>query len=298
MLRKLLVIGLLGALAAATAGAADTALVPAKLSAAQIVEKNVAARGGLQAWRAVQTITMEGRMGAGGNQRAALPAPIPGQIGRKGGARSLPSRSAEETMLPFVMELKRPRKMRMEIRFKGLKAVQAYDGASGWKLRPFLNRAEAEPFTEDELKLAAMQQEIDGPLVDYAAKGTHVELDGAEKLEGRDTYRLKLTMSGGRVTHVWIDAENFLEAKVEGQPRKLDGLVHPVEVYYRDYRAVSGLQIPFLLETRVLPAEVAGHKIQGAVPAEKIVIEKVAINPRLDDALFSRAGITPVMREP
>jgi hypothetical protein len=30
----------------------------AKLSAADMVEKNVAARGGLQAWRAVQTISM------------------------------------------------------------------------------------------------------------------------------------------------------------------------------------------------------------------------------------------------
>jgi len=32
----------------------------AKLSAAAIVEKNVAARGGLQAWRAVQTMSMQG----------------------------------------------------------------------------------------------------------------------------------------------------------------------------------------------------------------------------------------------
>ncbi len=33
----------------------------AKLSAAAIVEKNVAARGGLQAWRGVQTMLMQGR---------------------------------------------------------------------------------------------------------------------------------------------------------------------------------------------------------------------------------------------
>src|SRR5256885_11503101 len=29
----------------------------------------------------------------------------------------------------------------------------------------------------------------------------------------------------------------------EGRPRRLDGVYHPVEVYYRDYRPVSGLQI-------------------------------------------------------
>ena len=36
-----------------------------KLTATQIVDKNVAARGGLQAWRAVQTMTWKGKMDAG-----------------------------------------------------------------------------------------------------------------------------------------------------------------------------------------------------------------------------------------
>ena len=39
--------------------------VPASLTAAQIVEKNVSAKGGLQAWRAVQTMSFSGKMDAG-----------------------------------------------------------------------------------------------------------------------------------------------------------------------------------------------------------------------------------------
>jgi hypothetical protein len=39
---------------------------------------------------------------------------------------------------------------------------------------------------------------------------------------------------------------------MEGQPR-LEGTYHPVEVDFRDYRAVNGLQIPFVLKTKVLP---------------------------------------------
>ena len=38
-----------------------------------------------------------------------------------------------------------------------------------------------------------------------------------EKVEGRDTYKLKLTMKNGAALHVWIDAETFPEAKIEGQ---------------------------------------------------------------------------------
>lgn len=294
MFRKSLVLCVSLALAAVLAPAADNAPSGAHLSATQIVEKNVTARGGLSAWHAVHAISMEGKMAAGGNQRSTLPTPVPGQVGRKGTARILPERPAEEAMLPFLMELKRPRKMRMELQFNGKTAVQAYDGVNGWKLKPFLNRNEVEPYTADELKMAAMQQELDGPLVDYALKGTKIELVGTEKVEDRDTYKLKLTLSNGRITQVWIDTGTFLEAKIEGQPRLLDGVVHPVEVYYRDYRAVSGLQIPYLLETKVLPADQAGRKIQSAsIPVEKIAIDKVVINPKLDDSLFSRSGIGP-----
>ena len=46
--------------------AADSKPTHADLTAAQIVEKHVAARGGLQAWRAVQAMSWTGRLDAGG----------------------------------------------------------------------------------------------------------------------------------------------------------------------------------------------------------------------------------------
>jgi hypothetical protein len=149
MFRKSLVICISLAFAVSLAVAANTPASQAKLSAGEIADKNVSARGGLQAWRAVQTMSWEGMMGVGGNQRATLPPAVPG--GRRGQqAMPLPSRPAEEVQLPFVMELKRPRKMRMELQFNGQTAIQVFDGANGWKLRPYLNRRVVEPYTPDE----------------------------------------------------------------------------------------------------------------------------------------------------
>ena len=51
--------------------AADSKLAPANMSVAQIVDKHVAARGGAQAWHAVQTLTMTGKMDAGSGDSAA-----------------------------------------------------------------------------------------------------------------------------------------------------------------------------------------------------------------------------------
>ena len=257
----------------------------AKLTAVQIADRNVAARGGLEKWRAVQTIRMSGKLEAGGNSRPALPMPTRTE------SKAMPAaRPAQQILLPFVMEEKRPRKMRVEVQFNGQAAIQVFDGTNGWKLRPFLNRREVEPYTQDEMKAVAMQAELDGPLVDYAAKGTTLELVGMEKVDDHDTYKLKMTMKNGIQTNVWIDATTFLETKVEGSPRMLDGKMHPVEIYYRDFRLVDGLQIPFVLETQVLNPQATGL-MPRTTASEQILLEKVEVNSPLNDALFSRADL-------
>ncbi len=293
MLRTLSVSCMSLALAASFAVAADNAPAKARLSAAQIVDKYIAASGGLQAWRAVQTLSLAGKLGVGGNQRASLHVPTSDPV-PNGATPIVSHRRVEEVQLPFLMELKRPRKLRFELQFNGQTAVQVYDGVNGWKLKPFLNRNEVEPYTAEEMKIASLKSDLDGPLMDYAAKGNRVESDGEEKVEGRDTYKLKLTLKNGQVAHVWIDAQSFLETKTEGTPRRLDGVEHPVETYFRDYRAVEGLQIPFVLETKVLPVAKNALGLRDTlVPVEKITIEKVEVNPRLEESQFSKPVVGP-----
>ena len=259
------------ALASPLALTAQAALTAAKLTAAEIVDRNIAARGGLTKWRAVQTLSWSGKMDAGGNNQRYVK--IPGMP-----PKPASKDPAAQVQLPFVMEMMRPRKSRLEIEFNGQTALQVYDGTQGWKVRPFLNRHDVEPFTADELKVAADQADLDGELVDHAAKGTKVELEGVEQVEGHDAYKLKLTLKNSQILHEWIDAKSFLEVKLEGTPRRLDGKYHPVSIFMRDYRAVNGLQIPHLIETSV----------QGVQRTEKIQIEKVVVNPRLDELRFSK----------
>jgi hypothetical protein len=288
MLGKTLVIS--AALSMAVAAlAADTPSSRPTLSADEVVARNVQARGGLKAWRAVQTLSWSGKMGAGGNQRTPIPVQVPGKGQNK---LTVPPRPKEEAQLPFQMDMERVRKVRVELQFNGQTAVQVYDGTNGWKVRPYLNRHDVEPFTEDELKTASEQSDLDGLLVDYAAKGEKVELEGMEKVEDHDAYKLKVTTKDGRAVHVWIDAKTFLEAKMEGTPRRLDGKMHPVEIYYRDFRNVHGLQIPFLLETRVLPLSAPGKAVREThVPPEQIVLEKVEVNPKFDASRFSKPTV-------
>jgi hypothetical protein len=242
--------------AAISATAPETPAKPAALTAAQIVDRSVAARGGLAAWRAVNTLTLTGRMDAGGKPNVEL---------------------------PFVMKMKRGHKSRLELGFRDQTALQVYDGERGWKVRPFLNRNEVEPYTADEAKAAATFEELDGPLVDYAQKGTRIELIGMEKLEGTDAYKLRLTSRAGTVRHLWIDARTFLERRLEGEAKKVDGKLRAVSVYFRSFTTEKGLTTPRVLETVI-----EGPK-QPVI--RKMTITKVDVNEPMQDALFKKPAL-------
>jgi hypothetical protein len=266
--------------------AADSKAAHPKLTASQIVDQHIAARGGLQTWRALQALSVSGKMEAGTADSIARSVKVSrsrraptGKLAQQADASAADKAEADkQVQLPFVMEMKRPGKSRVEIEFAGKTAVQVYDGAHGWKLRPFLNRDDVEPFTAEEAKSEADKGDMDGPLVDYAAKGTKVELEKVEAVEGHDAYKLKLTMKSGKVQHIWIDAQTFLDVKIDGIPRRMDGRMHNVYVYQRDFRSVQGLMMPFVLETTV----------DGYPDTHKMLIEKVAVNPKLDDARFAK----------
>lgn len=223
----------------------------AKITATQIVDRNVRARGGLKAWRSVKTMALSGLLEAGGK---------------------------ENPELPFVLKMKREHKSRLEIRFEDQTALQIFNGKEGWKVRPFLGRMEVEPFSPGEAKAAADWQELDGPLIDYVKKGTKVRLQGSEAVEAHAAYKLLLKMKDGTERHVWIDAKTFLEVKADGEPRKLDGRMRNVAIYYRDYKPEAGLVMPHSFETVV----------EGALHGYKMHIEQVSVNPPMEDALFAK----------
>lgn len=269
----------------AAASAAEGKAKAPKLSAAQIVEKHVAARGGLQAWRAVQSLVVNGELEVGYGDSVARSRRYVSDVVARTGKGAHARRRIEpqpivqkQVQVPFVLERKRPAKSRMEIEFGGKTAIQLFDGSRGWLLRPYLNRDDWEPFSAEQAKSEQAQDELDGPLVDATVKGTKVELAGVERVEGRDAYKLTLTRKDGEVQHVWIDAKTFLDVKVEGRPRQMDGKLRTVWVTQRDFRQVQGLMVPFVLETAV----------EGYADTHKMLVEKVAVNRPLDDARFSK----------
>jgi hypothetical protein len=81
---------------------------------------------------------------------------------------------------------------------------------------------------------------------------------------------------------VWIDAQSFLDVKVEGLPRRMDGKMHKVFTLQRDFRQVQGVKIPFVCETVV----------EGYPQTHALTLETAAVNRSLDDVRFTKAGVS------
>jgi hypothetical protein len=81
---------------------------------------------------------------------------------------------------------------------------------------------------------------------------------------------------------VWIDAESFLEVKYDRLARDAAGRPTSVPVYLRNYQTYEGLRIPFTIET--------GAPGGGPI-ADRLVIDRIAINVNLPDGMFGRPGL-------
>jgi len=238
--------------AALVSAAADAAA--AQLSAEQIIAKNVAARGGLEAWRKIETLVCVGHLRS---EQAPLPS------------------------MGFILEQKRPNKTRFELLGMNQKSVRVFDGRHGWTMHGGQNGpSEAKPFSPEELLFAQGAPGLAGPLIDYAAQGSRVTLEGVEKLQGRKSYRLGVHRSSGEFDHVWVDAKTYLDVRYDRPSARTPTTSHPVSVYYSDYRTVAGVQIAAVIETGARP---------GRAP-ERMTIERMVVNSPLDDTVFTGSG--------
>ena len=217
----------------------------------EVIAKSFEARGGLDRLKAIQSIRMTGKMTMGPME------------------------------MPMVIEWKRPASIRFDVTVQGALAVQAYDGTTGWAISP-MGTGLAERVPLEAAKQMADQADLDGPLVDYMAKGHQVELLGKEKVEGKDAFRLKVTRKGGGVEYYFIDAESWLPIRVEGK-QTVRGTEIEGEGTIGDYKEVAGFLWPHTLQ----------NGAKGRPEKQTITIEKIEVNPAIDDARFKMPVAKP-----
>jgi len=243
-----------------TPALALTLLAAAAATTAQsvddVVSRYLEARGGLARLRSVQSLRLSGRM------------------------------HLADIEAPFVLELKRPARMRTEFTVNGQKGVQAYDGRTAWSVSP-LPGEPARRMEPEEAREARVQADVDlSPLVDSEAKGYTVRLQGREALSGGETWKLLVTGGGGPDRTLYLDTRTHFVVRAE-EKRDLDGETVDFVTEFGDYRTVDGLVYPHRID--VAPKGRPEER-------QRLEIESVEVNPPLDDARFSMPAPPPPTR--
>jgi hypothetical protein len=221
----------------------------------ELIAKNIEAKGGANAVHGLQTLRLTGNM-----------------LVQEG-----------QIQLAFVQTRKRPDDVRSEASLQGMTQIEAYDGKDGWRIAPFFGRKDPERMSADDVKALVEDAEMDGPLVDWQAKGNTVEYLGTEDVDGTPAHKLKVTRKNGDVSFVYLDPDHFLEIRVLTQ-RTRHGAQEEIETDLGDYEKAGGVFVPTSIEF--------GRK--GDPDKQKIIIDKVEANVPVDDTIFHFPGQMPL----
>ncbi len=224
----------------------------------EVLDSYYDAIGGAEGWSAIQSLKMTGKMVMGPGMEA-----------------------------PFTLYQKLPDQHRLEFSFQGMTGVQAIDGDEAWQFMPFMGKTEPEAMPEEAEEMLREQLDIEGPLINWAAKGHTVEMLGVGQAQGTDAYMVKLTRDNGRIETYYLDGEAFVPFFME-TTIEMQGTEQARETTISDYKEVGdGLMLAHSFESRAT----------GMPGGQTITIETVEIDADVSAVEFSMPATTEAEEE-
>jgi hypothetical protein len=208
----------------------------------EIVNKYVKAIGGRDAIAGVKTIYEEGSLNVMGQEAPSTTYIISGK-----GFKS-------------------------SVDFNGQQIIQVVTDKGGWSVNPMMGQTGPTPMPEEQLKGSRYQLDIGGPLLDYKAKGSKLELIGKDTAGGASVYKLKLTTKDSITLVLYMDVNTGYLVRMVTHPAAQDT---DITINFSDYRKVDG--------GFVMPW---GQEIVLPQITIQMVSKKIEVNKAIDPTIF------------
>ncbi|MEO6917073.1 MAG: insulinase family protein [Chitinophagaceae bacterium] len=195
-----------------TATASGTAAASADISGAQVIKNYLAAIGGEAELNKVKSIILNGEMEVQGQSLTA------------------------------TLKKMAPNMESMEISMSGQAVMkQSFNGASGYAMQ-MGNKKDMDQKTINEKKdINSLFEQLG-----YASKNVKLEVAGTAKVNGSDTYKLKVTYPSGKTKVEYYDVKTGLLLKEE-ETVEAEGQSVTTMVEFRDYKKTGNIMFPSTL---------------------------------------------------
>jgi len=164
---------------------------------------------------------------------------------------------------------------RNESDFGGQSMVQVITDKSGWSIMPFGGSSEPTAMSDEDYKSAADAIYAGDPLINYAVNSGKVELQGQEKINDVNAYKIKYTNKyGTEITFyvapsTWYIIKSVKQGNMMGQPVT-------VTTTYSNYQKTDfGMLMPYTIN-------VDTEQFQMKMTTNKVEVNK-DINPKIFD---------------
>ena len=171
----------------------------------EVLDKNIAAMGGREKLMSLKTVKMEGNMSVQGFDLAIT--------------------STKSHMIG----------VRLDFDVNGTSNYQIVNATKGSVFMPVQGMDAPQDMEPDQYKSTATQMDLQGIFCNYKEKGTTIELQGKETVDGSEAYKLKVTFKNGIVATYYIDTKTNRVIKTAAT-MNVGGQDMEVTTSYSDYK--------------------------------------------------------------
>jgi hypothetical protein len=180
----------------------------------EVIANHVAATGGAENWKKVQSMKITGHVEVQGIE------------------------------ISFSQQAVNGKGLRIDAEFQGMQVIEIITPTKSWSQNPFGGKTSLEPNSEDEHKQRVDQLDIQNEFVDWKEKGSTVELLGKDEEDGNEYFKVRLTTKTGNTTVYFIDTKTYLIYKSK-RTSKMQGQEIELETKLFDYKQLPiGIKVP------------------------------------------------------
>ena len=223
------------------AGLALTTLNVAAQTADEIIAKNITAMGGAEKIASLKTVKRTGNL------------------------------SMQGMDIPMVFTVSQMKGFRLDVEVMGTSNYQIITPDKAFTFFPIQQMTEPKEMDPEVVKGMQSALDVQGALFNYKEKGSTVEFVGNEKVDGADTYKLKVTGKSGKSAFYFLDVKSNMLVKTKTKATGPDGVEMDVETNYSDYKKnADGYWFAYSTTT----------------PQGPVVFDKIESNIAVDENIF------------